>query len=298
MNISSLKTGLVRGLARTKFNTIKYSPEVLTTVGVVGIVTAGVLAARATLRLEETLDRAQARLDLTSDDTPSKAKTITTNAVELGKLYGPSLTLGLTSAFCIFAAHGILRKRNAALVVAYKGLEEAFTLYRGRVAEEIGEERERDLYLGLEEKEITNPETGKKEKVKVLTDPSAVSQYARFFDENNANWSRVDHERNHFWLKIQNDLANHVLQTHGFIFLNEVYELLGFDKTSAGSVVGWVLDEDGDGFVDIGLYDARNADFLNGHEKGILLDFNVDGVIYKKIDFINTEKNRPTVKRK
>jgi hypothetical protein len=61
--------------------------------------------------------------------------------------------------------------------------------------------------------------------------------------------------------------------------------MLGFDHTSAGQVVGWKVNH-GDSFVDFGLFDGDNLatrNFVNGHEKSILLDFNVDGVVYNLI---------------
>jgi hypothetical protein len=64
--------------------------------------------------------------------------------------------------------------------------------------------------------------------------------------------------------------------------------MLGIDRSKAGSVVGWVITKEGtgDNFIDFGVFDGDNPrarDFVNGREGSILLDFNVDGVIYDKI---------------
>jgi hypothetical protein len=59
--------------------------------------------------------------------------------------------------------------------------------------------------------------------------------------------------------------------------------MLDVDRTKAGAVVGWVISDNGDNFIDFGIYEAMNARFVNGWERSILLDFNVDGVIYDKI---------------
>ena len=91
------------------------------------------------------------------------------------------------------------------------------------------------------------------------------------------------------FLKLQQSYANKRLKEEGYLFLNDVYEMLGFLKTSAGQVVGWIYDEDipnGDNFVDFGIYNIDNPkanDFVNGYERSIVLDFNVDGIIYDKI---------------
>ena len=73
------------------------------------------------------------------------------------------------------------------------------------------------------------------------------------------------------------------------MFLNEVYDLLGIQRTKAGNIVGWIYDPNnpehaGDNCIDFGIYDLYNKDkraFVNGYEKSILLDFNVDGNIWK-----------------
>jgi hypothetical protein len=73
------------------------------------------------------------------------------------------------------------------------------------------------------------------------------------------------------------------------VFLNEVYDMVGVPRSKAGAVVGWLLSPNGgtDNFVNFGVFDGRTEvarDFVNGREGAILLDFNVDGVIYDKID--------------
>ena len=91
------------------------------------------------------------------------------------------------------------------------------------------------------------------------------------------------------FLRRVEDEPNRMLEHEGFLFLNDVYGMLGIPKTSAGQVVGWIYDEDipnGDNFVDFGIYNIDNPkanDFVNGYERSIVLDFNVDGVIYDKL---------------
>jgi len=73
------------------------------------------------------------------------------------------------------------------------------------------------------------------------------------------------------------------LHARGHVFLNEAYDALGLERSTAGAVVGWVLDEKGDNYIDFGLYNQKSARFVNGLERNIILDFNVDGVIFDKI---------------
>ena len=295
LKLPKLPTSITRSVGRGSLYVRKYSPEILTTVGVVGVVTAAVLASKATLKLEPIVDAVKVHVDDSkeqlhkgeiepADHTKRVAAVYTAGAVEIVKLYGPSVTMGLSSIVCIIAAHGIMRRRNVALVAAYKTLEETFARYRDRVVEELGEDQEREIRQGIREVEVKDEETGKTKIVKHY-DPNGYSQYARFFDELNPNWSK-EHDYNLNYIRCQQNFANDMLHARGHVFLNDVYDSLGIPRSSAGAVVGWVLSNDGDNFVDFGLFDPKNMaarEFVNGYESGILLDFNVDGTIFDKI---------------
>lgn len=291
---SIVKQVATRGLATATFRLKKYAPEILTTVGVVGVIAAGVLASRATLKLEPVVDKIKADVDLVNEIHPEpeekrervKALTqvYTTAAIDLTKLYGPSVTLAAGSVACIFGAHGIMKKRNAIALSALKIANDTFTKYRDRVKEELGEDQERDIFSGIRETEVEDEKTGKP-KVVATREANGVSQYAKFFDENNKQWKNFE-DVNLLFLRNQERFANERLYAQGFLFLNDVYTALGFEPTTAGQLVGWKLNNDGDDRVDFGLYDISNAkarEFVNGDEKAFLLDFNVDGLIYDKI---------------
>lgn len=124
-----------------------------------------------------------------------------------------------------------------------------------------------------------NDATSKKE-----LSPSG-SMYARFFDETCKGWSN-DAELNRTFLECQQQFANDKLKANGYLFLNEVYDMLGMARTKKGCVVGWLYDEKnpvGDNYVDFDLFNERNRDFINGYKTIVLLDFNVDGNILDAI---------------
>lgn len=297
MNTNILnKLGVAKHISKATITIKKYSPEILTTVGVAGVVTAGVFACKATLQLDPIVEETKANLNAVkhlkdeghykNDHDHIRDVTIiyTKGVSAIAKLYAPAVTLGLGSIACIIGAHGIMKKRNAALAVAYNALEKTFARYRDRVVEELGEDQERDIRLNIREEEVTD-ENGKKNIVKVV-DPNGISQYAKFFDELNVNWQK-DPNQNLLFLTCQQNWANDKLKANGHLFLNEVYDLIGVPRTQAGAVVGWVIgDEDGDDFVDFGIFNPENdmaREFVNGYEKAILLDFNVQGTIYDRI---------------
>jgi hypothetical protein len=207
------------------------------------------------------------------------------------KLYGPSITLGVASMACILTSHGIMRRRNFALVAAYKAIEEGFAKYRKRVVEEYGERTDYMFKNGIRDKIVTetvtdeNGDSKEVHKVVQTIDPvTGKSVYAKFFDELSAHWCKTP-EYNMMFLKTQQNFANDLLHSRGHVFLNEVYDMLDIPRTQAGAVVGWVRGQ-GDDFIDFGIFDGNDdatRRFVNGCERSILLDFNVDGVIYDMI---------------
>ena len=117
-------------------------------------------------------------------------------------------------------------------------------------------------------------------------EPINVSPYARWFDETSSAWSN-DAESNKFYLLRQQDYANEKLKMQGYLFLNDVFDMIGIPRTKVGQVVGWIYNPDnpnGDNYVDFGLFSKHNSDFVNTYEKSVLLDFNVDGCILDKFE--------------
>lgn len=288
----------------------KHSPEILVVTGVVGTVTAAVMACKATTKLDAILDKAKNDIDAiheavehpevlaeeyTKEDSKKDLTIVyTKTAVDLLKLYGPSIALGTLSITSILAGHNITRKRNVALAAAYTAVDKGFKEYRGRVIERFGEELDKELRYNIKAKEveeIVKNEDGTESIVKKtvqVSDPSKYSIYAKVYDDGCTGWSK-DPEINLTFLNAQQCQANDILKARGHLLLNEVYDMLGIPRTKAGMVVGWIYDEKnpiGDNFVDFGIYDMydeKKRDFVNGYERNIILDFNVDGNIYDLI---------------
>ena len=202
-------------------------------------------------------------------------------------MYAPTVIVGTLTIVCLTKSHTILSNRNTALMAAYSVLERSYNAYRKRVIDEFGEDKDREFrYPTKEIRTLSLDEKGKAvEKVETKTLLDQYSTYARFFDEMCPDWKR-NPEYNLIFLRAQQNWANDLLRARGHVFLNEVYDMLGIPRTKAGAVVGWVIGHEGDNYIDFGLFDGENSaarDFVNGRERSILLDFNVDGVIYDKI---------------
>lgn len=298
---------MTRTVNKVGLSAKKHSPEILAVVGVTSVVAGTVLACKATTKASQILEESKKQVDVihevaeTSEATvyneQDKKKDLTIvyaqTGVKLVKNYAPAAGLIVLGLGALLTSNNILRKRYVASAAAYAAVEKGFKEYRGRVVERFGKDLDRELRYNIKAKEVEEVvvgEDGKETVVKKTVDVvegSEESIYARFFDCGNRGWTE-DPEANLIFLKQQQNYANDRLQSKGYLFLNEVYDMLGIPRTKAGQIVGWIYDEDcpvGDNFVDFGIMDYRrecNRRFVNGLENVILLDFNVDGNILDK----------------
>lgn len=303
---------LSRKFGKTGLKLKKHSPEILVGVGIVGVVSSTIMACKATTKLDEVLAEPKDKIEKIhelmenpdmvpegkeyTEEDGKKDLTImyTQSAIKVIRLYAPAVALGTLSIAAILGGHHILRKRNVALAAAYATIDKSFKDYRGRVIERFGAELDKELKYNIKAAEVEETvvdEKGKEKKVKNtvnVADPNVYSEYSKFFDESCPGFTK-DPEYNLMFLKDQQRYANDLLKSKGYLFLNDVYDMLGIPRTQAGQIVGWIYDEKnpiGDNFVDFGIYDLHkeaNRDFVNGYERVILLDFNVDGDILDMI---------------
>jgi len=307
MKKAELMITLSSSFNKMGFKLKKHSPEILVVAGVVGTVVSAVMACKATTKVSDILEKTKedinsihncaANESLAEEYTPEDVKkdlaiVYVQTGVKLAKLYAPAVALGALSLGSILASNNILRQRNVALAAAYATVDKGFKEYRNRVVERFGEEVERELRHNIKAKKIEKivvGEDGKEKKVKetiqVAEDPNTYSDYARFFDDGCTGWEK-DSEYNLMFLRAQQQYANDKLRANGRLFLNEVYDMLGIPRTKAGQVVGWAYDAEnpiGDNYIDFGIYNVHREtvrNFVNGYERTILLDFNVDGNIW------------------
>lgn len=301
MKANELMTKVGRTVNKIGFSLKKHSPEILVVSGVIGAVASTVMACKATLKVNDILEEHKETMDkiyeaptddpqVYSEDDKKKDTVIvyTQTAVKLVKLYGPAVILGTLSVSSILASNNILRKRNAALAAAYAAIDRSFAEYRNRVVERFGEEVEHQLRYNVKAQEIEETivdEKGKEKKVKKtveVADPNAESIYQKYFTRTNPNWEN-DSDFIETFLRMQQNYANDLLRANGHLTLNKVYDMLGFQDTKAGMVVGWVYDLDhpnGDNYVEFNVKKVHLLNERGGLEEAYAIDFNVDGNIY------------------
>lgn len=308
--LSKVSTSAAKFAGKAEFTIKKNSPEILLGAGIVGFVGTIVLACRATCRADEVLEFHRRKIkDINdakeiADADPEgemsydieiyrqdKAVRYLKTTGSLAKLYAPTIAVGTLSLACFLTSRNIMQKRYLGVVAAYNGLSAAFEEYRKRVRDEYGEGLDKHFRYGTTYDELpVYDENGKKTKEKEQvekTETGMVMQTddsCRFFDSSNPNWDK-NPTFSMMWLRGQQNILNDILHTRGHVFLNEVYDALGFPHTPQGAVLGWI-DGEGDNCIDFGLYDPNKESvrrFVNGVDNVIMLEFNHDGVIWDKI---------------
>lgn len=295
------------------------APEIAIVGGTVGLVASAVIACKETPKAMKTLEDHKAKMETvdkalekgvteagetyTEEDAKHDRVMITTqDGLAILKSYAPALVLGSLSVASILGGSRIFRTRVTAITGAYALLESRFANYRNSVIEKFGEDIDKELRYKIKNGIIettTVDETGKETHEIVeakTTEYDGYSDYARLFDETNPEWVK-DGSRNLMFLQQRQNWANDKLRIKGYLFLNDVYDDLGYERTPEGQLVGWVYDKDNpliDNYVSFGidkLFDKNHrGDFrniMNNAERSFMLDFNCDGRIldhFKKFD--------------
>lgn len=290
-----------------RFTLTKYSPEILLGVGITGMVGGAVLACHATLGAEKVLQKRERELELIETCVQQREDSDLDYPVQMEKtdrfisnrhlvfgfvkLYAPSVTLIAASVGCILASYRIMSKRNAALMAAYKLLEEAFSNYRKRVVDELGDEKDGHFMYGTDEETVIHNEDGTTTKVGKRSDSfTGLSGFARTFEAETPDqlggwtgatqWSAA-HEYNLAYLEAKMKHFNDLLVVKGFVTVNDVYAELGFAPTEAGMICGWrYKSERGDGYISFKPHGIDGNWAFGTDGDPIMLDFNVDGVIF------------------
>jgi len=223
------------------------------------------------------------------------------------KRYASTIGLMGVSITSYLIAHGLLKKRYLGVVAAFGALQTKYDTLAGGVAKEYGVDTlhrlERGEAMTRAERaalDTSDPEKIDGEAVEELTKLKVGyggwTSLDRLFDETSPKYDRYNAERNRNLLLMILRAANAKLARDGWLELNWVYTQLGFKKTKAGHVMGWLYDPEGKGadgptgFVDFGLITEEEfrqwiALGCDGTERTVPLHFGGVGfgLIYDKL---------------
>lgn len=293
-----------RKVATIAFKAKKYAPAAAVVGGSIGTVVAGVWAVKKTIDgFDEVVDDINTEMaEVKEKDLGpgAKAKVYVKGAWKITKFYSGPILLEATSVASILTGFKVVDGRLVAMTATAAALEDAnerlradHAGYREALKEKFGENFDEGLKWEVpgctvngESPVDENGEKGSWELQDTTYREGGLSPYAVIFDEMASEWSN-DPEYNKMTLHRIQQICNDQLNANGYLFLNDVYKELGIPCTRVGQMVGWLKDGNGDGYVDFGMYDVKavnnRAEFINGYEPSIILDFNVDGVIWDKI---------------
>ena len=280
---------------------IKNKPAIFTGAGVVLLIGGNVLSAWGAFKAKDILDEPMPEIE---DETEARKEAVKKGAKVVGYFAPAAASTALGAGFVVHG-HKLQGKELAAAMSAYSILSASLEEYRGRVAEKVGEEEERNLFDGNVKKKIDMvdiPEEGgkpKKHKEEVLVKAKFPnSPYAAVFDDISPDWTR-NRSENLYFIRCQEITANRKLQTRGYLFLNEVLDMLGLPYNPAGQFVGWIdeaYEGSKHGHVDFGLSEVYledemepDRDELGNPEPSLWLDFKVDGEIWDKIPLVKKQ---------
>ena len=236
------KFNVTNFIKNTQFIVSKHSPEILTGLGIAGMVTTTVLAVKATPKaLKEIEDYEDTILCDHEKIKPMDAVKIT------WKHYIPAAITGTVSIACLVGASSVNVRRNAALATAYKLSETALTEYKSKVVETIGEKKERVIKDAIAKDKIEkNPVTQQNVIVTGKGDTLCYDElFGRYFT------SDIDKLK-----KIENEL-NRRMRDEMYISLNEFYYEVGLDGVKAGDDIGWNIDR---GYIELDFSSQLSTD--------------------------------------
>lgn len=258
----------------------KHAPTIMVVSGTAGMIGTAVLASRATLKLEETLapnakllediKTAERLPDYSEKDAlQDRTKVYTRIVMSVGRLYAPTIIVGGASIALILGGHGLMLKRMSTLSAAYATLQESYSKLQKVDSDSVEELEERDQVV------VQN----------------RMSPYAQYWGPGCSEWSK-DPEMSMMTLQAVQNWMNDLLISRGHVFLNEVCDQLGLERTPAGQIVGWIYDSDsdahGDNYIEF-MHRAATEEVVVSNDPdhplatAWWLDFNVDGVIYDQL---------------
>lgn len=209
----------------------KRSPEILTGIGIAGMVTTTILAVKATPKALKLIE-AKKKEEHVDELTPTETVKI------CWKPYIPAVVTGVASTACLIGASSVNARRNAALATAYKLSETALSEYKEKVVEVVGEKKEQTIREAVTKEKIEKNPVSKKEVI--ITEKGNTLCYdaisGRYFK------SDMDNIK-----KIVNELNRRML-SENYISLNEFYSEIGIENIKLGDDLGWNIDR---GYIEL-----------------------------------------------
>lgn len=221
---------------------VKHGPEILTGLGIAGMITGTVLAVKATPKAMQLIEEAK----------NEKEELAPIDIVRVAwKPYLPVLLVEAASVACLIGASSVSLRRNAALATAYKLSEAAYTEYRDKVTETFGEKKSKDITDKIAEDRLRSTPVNENDIFDTKTGNTL------FLDPTSGRYFMSDIDRIRRAENILNKQMNHDIC--GYVSLNDFYDEIGLDHIDIGDDLGWNLDR--------GLIDVEFSSFITDKDR-------------------------------
>lgn len=298
--ISTVTTAAKTAVKSTKLFVITHKSEIILVGGIGSFVTSEVLACKATLKASKIMDELDTKIEEINDnylvedeegnvipdqkkidEEVKKLRNEAKRRIALG--YIPALAFMVGGVAGCTASHVILNRELAATSAAYASLSEMYNIYRERVIADQGIEKDREYVSGYKVMTCVDDETGEVAELYKIDDHGPLdSGTSRCFDKVNSKYWTESAAKNHDFLRQQLFYANDTLTTRGYLFFDELLEMLGMTPDNPiDHYIGWVKSSPS-ARISFGLEDSDDPTkeaFKSGWEASIWLDFNVQGDI-------------------
>lgn len=205
----------------------KRSPEILTAIGIVGMVGTTIMAVKATPKALQFIEEKKDELDC---EKLSPIETVKAT----WKCYIPATVTGVTSVACLIGASSVNARRNAALATAYSISKTALTEYQEKVVDAIGEKKERAIRDSIAKDKIEKNPVRNHEVI--ITEKGATlcydSVFGRYFKSDIDTLKRA-----------MNEMNRKMVSGDMYVSLNEFYSEIDLTPVDIGDRLGWNIDD-------------------------------------------------------
>ena len=229
-----MKTNVSKIVRSFKKAASKHSPEILTGIGIAGMITTTVIAVKATPKALDLIARAEEE----KFDNGHGGKLKPVEVVKAAwKPYIPAVISGTVSIACLVGANSVNAKRNAALATAYKLSETALLEYKDKVVETIGEKKEKQIREKVAQKKVDDNPLSTSEVVLI------GNGQVLFLEPISMRYFKSDIETVRSKINDINERLTTGMEE--YISLSQFYDEIGLSHTATSDDLGWNLGRDG-----------------------------------------------------
>lgn len=190
---------------------------ILTYAGGVGVIATAVVAVKDTPKAIKIIEQAE--------EIKGESLTTVEKIKYAGPVYIPAILIGASTLACIFGAHTLNKRQQAALISAYALLDNSYKEYKKKVDEVYGEGADDRIKGEIAKDKYNSDDILVEDEKKLFYDYFSE----RYFESTMEEVMQAEYD------------LNRKLHTRDYAYLNDFYELLGLDHIPSGWKLGWSL---------------------------------------------------------